>query len=225
MRTSRFQVIALWAVALVLMVALPLASGCARDEEEPGTGVPVAEPGEATGEPTETSVPETPEADELPGEDGSVAEEPATPPAQTTYSVYWVSAGENALGTERTVPYTKAVATAAMKALIAGPTEAEKKTWPAISSAIPAGTQLLGLTVNGGIAYVDLSKEFEAGGGTFAMSARLAQVIYTLVQFPTVDGVVFSIEGTQVEVFSSEGLILDGPQDVDDASNMLPLDV
>lgn len=225
MRTSRLQSIALWTVALALVIALPLASGCARDEEEPGTGTPVAEPGETTGEPGETTTPETPATGELPDEDGSVAEEPATPPTQTTFSVYWVSAGENALGTERTVPYTKAVATAAMKALLAGPSDTEKKTWPAISTAIPADTELLGLSVEGGIARVDLSKEFESGGGTFAMSARLSQVIYTLVQFPTVDGVVFSIEGKEVDVFSSEGLILDGPQDVDDASNMLPLDV
>jgi spore germination protein GerM len=141
-----------------------------------------------------------------------------------TVRLAWVEAGENALGVERSVPYSPAVATAAMNALLAGPTLEEQATWPAISTAIPAGTKLLGLTIEGGIAKVDLSKEFESGGGTFSVTARLAQVVYTLTQFPSVTGVEFYVEGQKVEMFSSEGLILDGPQTIDDYANLLPMD-
>ena len=57
------------------------------------------------------------------------------------------------------------------------------------SSAIPAGTRLLGLSIAGQIATVDLSSEFESGGGATSVLGRLAQVVYTLTQFPTVTSV------------------------------------
>jgi germination protein M len=93
----------------------------------------------------------------------------------------------------REVPGTKAVATAAINALLSGPTPGEASR--GISSQIPAGTQLLALTINGGVATIDLSSEFAAGGGTQAYQTRLAQVVYTLTQFPTVKGVGILIEG------------------------------
>jgi spore germination protein GerM len=58
---------------------------------------------------------------------------------------------------------------------------------------------------------VDLSSEFEEGGGTLALTVRLAQVVCTLDEFPTVDGVRFAIDGTVVDVFSGDGLIIDEP--------------
>jgi hypothetical protein len=51
---------------------------------------------------------------------------------------------------------------------------------------------------------------------------RLAQVVYTLTQFPTVDGVDFAIDGEPVTVFSSEGIGLDHPQTRKDYRDLLP---
>jgi hypothetical protein len=51
---------------------------------------------------------------------------------------------------------------------------------------------------------------------------RLAQVVYTLTQFPTVDSVVFRVDGQDVDVFGSEGLVLDGPQARNDYEELLP---
>jgi len=109
----------------------------------------------------------------------------------------------------REVPETQGVARAAMNALIAGPTAEEKGSVPALSSAVPADTVLLGISVADGLATVDLSREFEAGGGTFSMAARLAQVVFTLTQFPTVAEVEFRLDGEPVTIFSSEGIIMD----------------
>jgi hypothetical protein len=121
----------------------------------------------------------------------------------------------------REVPETRAVATAAMNALLTGPTAAESGERE-ITSAVPAGSRLLGLSVENGIATVDLSSEFESGGGSMSVFVRLGQVIYTLTQFPTVESVVFEIEGQPVTVFSSEGVVLDGPVGRDAYTDLLP---
>jgi hypothetical protein len=89
-----------------------------------------------------------------------------------------------------------------------------------ISSAIPADARLLGLTIADGLATVDLSSEFESGGGSFSMLGRLAQVVFTITQFPTVDRVAFKINGESVDVFSSEGIVLDKPQTRGDFENI-----
>lgn len=225
MKRTRFTRGLMLALGLVLIAGMLGAIGCTKDAETPPVtdngGSGVTTPAVVA---TDTTPPELVDPADPTSDDGSAKPPAATTPATLEVTLYWVSAGENALGVKRTVPYTKAVATATMKELIAGPTAAELKTWPAISSAIPAGTKLLGISVSGGVAKVDLSREFESGGGTFGVTARLAQVVYTLEQFPTVDAVEFYIEGKRVEVFSSEGIMLDGPQRLDDFDGLLPID-
>ena len=114
------------------------------------------------------------------------------------------------------------VAMPVVEALLAGPTSEETAGTPAISTAIPEGTEVLGVDISDGLATVDLSGEYDDGGGSFGMFARLAQVVYTLTRFPEVDEVAFEIEGEMVTVFSSEGIELDGPQQRDDYYDLLP---
>lgn len=111
----------------------------------------------------------------------------------------------------REVPATTAVARAAMNALLDGPSADERGASPAISSTIPAGTELLGLSIKDGVATVDLSGEFESGGGSASQIGRLGQVVFTLTQFPSVDSVAFRVDGRPVTVFGSDGIVLDGP--------------
>lgn len=101
----------------------------------------------------------------------------------------------------RTVPESKATARAAMTALLAGPTARERGADPAISTLIPAETRLIGVTVDDGVATIDLSSEFATATSTFAGRARLAQVVYTLTQFATIDAVRFEIDGEPITSF------------------------
>jgi len=70
---------------------------------------------------------------------------------------------------------------------------------------------LLGIAIGNGTATVDLSGAFESGGGSLSMLGRLAQVTYTLTQFPTVGSVVFHVDGKPVTAFGGEGIVLDHP--------------
>jgi hypothetical protein len=51
---------------------------------------------------------------------------------------------------------------------------------------------------------------------------RLAQVVYTLTQFPTVKAVKFELDGEPVSTFSGEGVVLDKPVGRSDYTDQLP---
>jgi len=121
----------------------------------------------------------------------------------------------------RTVPQTTAVATAAMDALLAGPTAQDRTI--GMSSGIPAGTTLRHLTIAGGVATVDLSSAFATAGSKSAMTARLAQVVYTLTRYPSVGkGVLFKIDGAAVTSFGTTGIDLTHPQVRADYESVTP---
>jgi spore germination protein GerM len=112
-----------------------------------------------------------------------------------------------------------------IEALLAGPTAADAVLVPGVSSAVPEGSTLISYSFDAGsgVATLDFNAAIESGGGTFSMGARLAQIVYTATRFPGVEGVVVSIDGRPVDVFSSEGIVLDGPQTRDDYRDLLPL--
>jgi hypothetical protein len=167
----------------------------------------------------------TPGATEGPGDTpGSTPN--ASPSGTTTIRAYFLlgSFQDNAglVPVLRVIPKTKGVGAAAMDELLQGPNDDEMGARPAMYTTIPDGTQFLGLTIDGGVATVNLSKEFQSGGGSASVVGRLAQVVYTLTQFPTVKSVLFQIDGQPVTVFGGEGVVLDEPVGRDDYTNQLP---
>lgn len=130
------------------------------------------------------------------------------PGAPVDLRVYFLH-GDKLDVAHRAVPATVEVARAALTELLAGPTPADVAA--GLASTVPAGTRLLGIDVAGGTATVDLSGEYASGGGSLSMTARLAQVTFTLTQFPTVKQVTFKLDGKPVTVFGGEGIVLDHP--------------
>jgi hypothetical protein len=133
----------------------------------------------------------------------------------------WFLDGEQLVRQTRSHESTPLVATAAMKALLAGPSPAEVAA--GIGTSVPAGTKLLGISIKKGVATVDLTSHYQSGGGSLSMKARLAQVVYTLTQFPTVRAVLFHLDGEPVNVFSGEGIVLDHPVGRADYKDLLPV--
>lgn len=192
-------------------------------------------PSADTGGPDLTPAPSdtaTPSTTPSTGPGGTPSTEPtptgvptATPAETMIVRAYFVLGGEpgsvGLVPVLRVVPKSAAVATAAMNALLAGPT-AKESGERTVTSAIPADTALLGVAIKNGVATVDLSTQFDSGGVTASMHYRLAQVVYTLTQFSTVKSVVFEIEGEAVTVFGGEGIVLDGPVGRADYYDQLP---
>jgi hypothetical protein len=120
----------------------------------------------------------------------------ATPTQGTAREVgvqAWFSRNGKLFVTQRTVPVTTGVGQGALDRLLTGPSAAENAA--GLRSQIPAGTTLRGLRISAGIATADLSSSFESAASPSAMPLRIAQVVYTLTQFPTVTGVRFAIDG------------------------------
>lgn len=134
--------------------------------------------------------------------------------------VYLIKDGTYATTVTRSVR-APAVAGNAIRALIEGPTADEEGA--GLASTVPDDTLLLGLSIEDGLATIDLSREFESGGGSFSMTSRLAQVVYTLTRFQSIDQVAFRLDGEPVTVFSNEGIVLDRPVDNADFVSAVPI--
>ncbi|HEY7148566.1 MAG TPA: GerMN domain-containing protein [Gaiellaceae bacterium] len=143
----------------------------------------------------------------------------STLPAQPSVEV-WLARGEQIIPVARPRGSSPGVATAAVRALLAGPTKAERRA--GATTAVPPDTGLLGISIENGVATVDLTSEFQSGGGSLSMQLRLAQVVFTLTQFPTVKKVRFQLDGEAVDVFSDEGIILDHPVGRSDYKDLAP---
>ncbi|HET9436439.1 MAG TPA: GerMN domain-containing protein [Candidatus Limnocylindrales bacterium] len=210
---------------VTLIAAIALLAACSTGPGDLGS---VATPPPTSAPSVDVPSPEpTPGTSPTASPGGSVDPAPTPTPAGTTTIRAYFFLGSftddsGLVPVLRVVPKTQAVATAAMNALIEGPSAAELAARPAMYTTVPAGTRLLGLTIENGVATVDLSREFESGGGSAAVVGRLAQVVYTLTQFPTVQTVRFELDGEPVTVFSGEGVLLDHPVGRDDYRDQLP---
>jgi hypothetical protein len=103
------------------------------------------------------------------------------------------------VATSRRVPKTAKIATAAVNELLKGPSERERA--DGYTTSIPAGSKLLSLAIANGEARADFNAATESGGGSCSMASRTEQIRQTLLQFPTIKTVRFSIEGRTGDIF------------------------
>ncbi len=179
-------------IILLATVALLSLGGCgiSRSDESPTPSA--SAPGDAS-----------PTASPLPSPtSGAPSPSPTASPQRATVSVYLLR-GAFVATAHRAIAATNAPAGAALEELLMGPTSEERAA--GLHTQIPAGTKVLGLTIRDGLAVVDLSPEFVAGVDPIEDRARLAQIVYTLTQFPTVDGVRFRVAGEPLVFRSGEG--------------------
>ena len=152
---------ALRQIAFAALLLLGLAAGCGGKHSTVDSTVR---------EPTVTATP--------PPETQTGTTTAPTPQQLTQVRVYFVRDGKVA-PVGRAVQSTRAIARAAVAALLAGPSAAERS--EGLTTALPNGTPAPDITIADGVATVRLSPELNA--------VARAQLVYTLTQFATISSV------------------------------------
>ncbi len=164
----------------------------------PETALSPAEPAPPTAPPKETTTP--------------------APAADITGQIFWL---KDEGGQLQLVPEALSVTgdtspdaqvKAAFEALLSKPGDPEQNAF----TTIPEPTQLLEATVQADGIHINLSADFEAGGGSASMMGRLGQVIYTATAFDPDAPVWISVDGKPLTLLGGEGLEVSQPMTRED---------
>ncbi|WOD39450.1 GerMN domain-containing protein [Nodosilinea sp. E11] len=157
----------------------------------------------------EVAAPVTPETNQPIAQDPVV--QPA--PAEVTGQIYWLKDDGTSFSL---VPQSITVAAdaspsdqvaAAFSNLLSKPGDPSQQAF----TTIPEQTQLLDAKVADDGVHVDLSGEFQTGGGSAAMVGRLGQVVYTATSFDPAAPVWISVDGKPLTLLGGEGLEVSQP--------------
>lgn len=165
---------------------------------------------------TPKSSPVTPPVAEQPS-----ASQPVT--EQRKVEICWLNPTEDKIElVTKTVTVQKSVQAdellkIAFESLLSG-TEAETYT-----TTIPTGTKLIDLNVDKEGVRVNLSQQFVSGGGSAAMTGRLAQVLYTATSLDPESKVWIEVEGKPLDSLGEEGLIINQPMTRNDFNHNFTL--
>jgi germination protein M len=236
--TSRIALLLMFAFAALFVLAACDDDGDDDDvetvtTEEVPTDQPTPEPAEtpadipapdddaAEEEPTATPEPE-PEPTPVPTDDAATPDDDAEEDEAAPRSVLvYLVRGEEIAAASRDIYGSPEVATGALNELLTGITPYEHDL--GFHTEIPDETRLQGISIqDDGTAIVDLSPDFEAGGGSFSMQMRVAQIVFTVTQFNTVDQVQLRIGGEDVEAIGGEGIMVDHPLTREDFEDLSP---
>lgn len=118
-----------------------------------------------------------------------------------TLTLYFIKSGPTEfylVPEKRTIPYTQAVARAAMEELIKGPSQGSD-----LIAAFPETVKVLDVSIADGVCTVNVSKEIltdkakQGGAGAGVEGLALLSIANTLTEFPTIRKVKLLIEGKQ----------------------------
>lgn len=143
------------------------------------------------------------------------SEVPATPEPiteQKVVEICWLDPTDNSIKlVSNTMTFQKSIKSeqvleTALETLLARPPQSSGYT-----TAIPQGTKLISVNKDQKGIHLNLSQEFTSGGGSAAMTSRLAQVIYTTTSSEPKTPVWINVEGQPLATLGQEGIIVNQP--------------
>ena len=143
------------------------------------------------------------------------AEVDRTNPAETRQAtLYWIRIDNDGKLTRqssiRTIPKSATPMSDALEALFAMPANDELR--QGYRTLIPPGTRLRSAWVKDGIAFINVSEEFQFNQyGIEGALGQLSQVVFTATEFPTVKKVQILIEGQKKDYLGAEGVWIGSP--------------
>lgn len=129
----------------------------------------------------------------------------ATTASTAAVTLYFTKGGK-LVAEPRTVPAVDPLRSS-LEELLAGPKVAGDY------SEVPRGTRLLGVSITGSTANVNLSSQVQSLQGAPAIPLFLGQVVNTATQFQGVERVSLQVEGRPVRTLGGEGVAVPEPLD------------
>ncbi len=124
---------------------------------------------------------------------------------------YYMYQGAYLVPVERSIPWEEGIARATISRLISSQQVESFLNGTGLDAPLPAGTEIIGLTIRDGLARIDFSENFlNAREGQ--ERAVLDAVVYTLTEFGTVDQIEILVEGEPLEEFPM-GVLIEQPLD------------
>ena len=161
------------------------------------------------------SHPEVPkESPAAESQEGPATKSTVPPTRSRTSKLYFVRISETGkpelVAAERKITYHNAPLTETLKELLKGPIPAEKQR--GISSLIPSGTEIKSVSIRDGIAFINLNESFQFNPyGAEGYRTQVLQIVYTVTEFASIQGVQFLLEGRKVDYLSPEGVYIGKP--------------
>ncbi|OEH84173.1 hypothetical protein BHU72_12255 [Desulfuribacillus stibiiarsenatis] len=126
-------------------------------------------------------------------------------------SVYFVDGNEMVVPMAIQIPKAEGIAKETLKYMTKGGPALTQIAGTNLVPVLPAGTQVLGMAINEGVARVNFSKEFLNYDTKAEERKMIEAVVWTLTEFPTIDSVQFMVEGQFLEAMPVGGTPLTEP--------------
>jgi len=137
-------------------------------------------------------------------------EEPQLKKMKIYLSKFDENSGLSLISTYRVLNLGDAPLTSTISALLKGPTSEEQNN--DIITNVPGNTFLRSIYVKEGVAYIDLSENFENNPyGRESTVLQLKQIVYTATEFSSVKAVQFLINGKVKAYIGGDGVIISKP--------------
>jgi len=108
---------------------------------------------------------------------------------------YFVNENDLLVPVTREIPWVEGIGRAALECLVDSQEIRAELAEKGLKPSLPAGTEILGMTIKDGLAKVDFNKEFLNSEDTIAEQNAVDSVVYTLTEFPSVEDVQILVDG------------------------------
>lgn len=114
-----------------------------------------------------------------------------------TVTLYYQNADAMIMPVSREIPRQEGIARAAVSGLIDSPLCREELDYYKLYPVLPAGTEILGLTIRDGIATIDFNDNILNYNSIRDEINIFSSIVYTLTEFDTIDNVIIWVNGYQ----------------------------
>lgn len=99
----------------------------------------------------------------------------------------------------RSIPWEEGIAKSAISQLVDRPVVREDLSTVGLLPVLPAGTEIIGMSINEGLCRVDFNKNLLSYSNEVEEKAIVQSIVYTLTEFETIDKVQILVEGDIVK--------------------------